>query len=54
MPNKYLQGNGRDRKNNFLPSKWVLIFDWPGLDKVHPFRVTRLINENNNIFFSHS
>jgi len=26
-------------------SKWILILDWPGLDKIHPFRVTRFISE---------
>jgi hypothetical protein len=30
----------------YLSTKWVLILDWPGLDKVHPFKVMRSINEN--------
>jgi hypothetical protein len=46
MPNESSQVNGRDRKSNFHLSKWVLILDWPGLDKVHPFRGTRLMNVN--------
>jgi len=24
--------------------KWILILDWPGLDKIHPFRTTRCIS----------
>jgi hypothetical protein len=27
-------------------SKWFLILDWPGLDKIHPFRITRSISGN--------
>jgi hypothetical protein len=29
-----------------LQSKWFLILDWPGLDKIHPFRITRSISGN--------
>jgi hypothetical protein len=25
-------------------SKWILILDWPGLDKIHPFRTTRCMS----------
>ena len=29
-----------------LPSNWVIIFDWPGLDKIYPVKITRHISEN--------
>jgi hypothetical protein len=46
MHNEASQNNAKDKKCSICPSKWVLILDWPGLDKVHPFKVTRSINEN--------
>lgn len=29
-----------------LPAHWVLIVDWPGLDAIHPVKVTRSMSEN--------
>ena len=46
MHNEALQNNAKDKKCSICPSKWVLILDWSGLDKIYPIRVTRSINES--------
>jgi len=46
MQNKLTQINAKDNKDNYPSSKWVLILDWPGLDKIYPVRVTRSVNES--------
>jgi len=33
-------------KQSDLPPHWVLIVDWPGLDKIYLVKVTRMLNES--------
>jgi hypothetical protein len=35
-----------EKDNSNLQSNWVLIVDWPGLDKIYPVKVTRAITES--------
>jgi hypothetical protein len=34
-----------NEKDSTLPSNWVIILDWPGLDKIYPVKITRGISE---------